>query len=204
MTAGGNSGLLGWTRYQLFQHSAGKWNLFQMPSSLSFPYISAISADDNGIIFAALDNRSNESEGVYYTKDTGRTWTFAGLKGIEVMSLKSYGDTTYALTDGQWIYSFLARPFINSIPSYNINRQTLAYPNPAFQYVTLKYTLPKESRVTGDVYDILGKKVMNIPAQMQSAGTQNIYMNIENLHHGIYIYQIQAGNTLIQGKFLKE
>ncbi len=104
---------------KLFRRSADKWHSIPLPPSNTFYslYVAAVSQDKSGYIYAAfyLNKYSSYAPfGVYYTRDTGQTWTLAGLDSVGtnglfgqgIKALVSYGDTTYAITEHDGIYAF--------------------------------------------------------------------------------------------------
>jgi len=71
------------------------------------------------------------------------------------------------------------------------------YPNPFNPSTTIKYDLPKRSRVIATIYDILGNHIKTIVNGMQSAGRKSLTWNGKdkqgnNVTSGIYFYQIKA------------
>jgi len=72
------------------------------------------------------------------------------------------------------------------------------YPNPFNPQTTIEFHLPVDARVTIEVYDILGKKVVNlVDEQNYKAGRWEVIWDGKNNHHnriasGIYFYRIAA------------
>ena len=71
------------------------------------------------------------------------------------------------------------------------------YPNPFNPITTIHYDLPEASHVNFVIYDVLGRKVIDLVGQEVSAGYQTITWNGRNMmgnpvSAGIYFYQIQA------------
>ena len=76
------------------------------------------------------------------------------------------------------------------------------YPNPFNPITTIKYDLPKESRVVLSVFNILGEKVITLVDQIQKAGTYKNTFNGNNLASGVYFYRINIDNKFVQTKKL--
>jgi len=81
------------------------------------------------------------------------------------------------------------------------------YPNPFNPTTTISYTLPKNSHVRINVYNLLGKHVATLVDQDLSAGDHSIQWNGQNKYgvqvaNGVYIYQIKAGEFTKQCKML--
>ncbi len=70
------------------------------------------------------------------------------------------------------------------------------YPNPFNALTTIKYSLPKTSDVTIDIYDILGRKVETVIDQQHTAGCYQTIWNAAGLTSGIYFYKLQAGDYI--------
>ncbi len=66
------------------------------------------------------------------------------------------------------------------------------YPNPFNPTTTIRYALPKESKVKIIVYNILGEAVITLVDYLQSAGNYEVGFNASSMASGIYIYRIQA------------
>jgi len=67
------------------------------------------------------------------------------------------------------------------------------FPNPFNPVTTISYDLPKESKVTLIVYDILGNEVRTMVNENMPAGRYRYQLNASNLTSGIYFYRIYAG-----------
>lgn len=75
------------------------------------------------------------------------------------------------------------------------------FPNPFNPATNIRYRLPANMKVTVNVYNILGRKVMTlVDGQQQSAGQQTLRFDGSPLASGIYFFRITAqanrGNTI--------
>jgi len=70
------------------------------------------------------------------------------------------------------------------------------YPNPFNTSTAISYTLPCQSDVTIDIYDILGRRVETLVSRFQPAGYHRVLWDAEGLSSGMYFYKIQAGDYL--------
>lgn len=74
------------------------------------------------------------------------------------------------------------------------------YPNPFNPATTISYRLPKQSRVSLTIYNILGQKVRElVRGEVQDVGVQRVSWDSRNdagstVATGIYIYRLQIGN----------
>lgn len=69
-----------------------------------------------------------------------------------------------------------------------------AYPNPFNPSTTISFDLPKTSKVTLKVFNILGEKVAVLVSRRLSAGSHSYKWDASNLASGIYLYRLQAGD----------
>ncbi len=81
------------------------------------------------------------------------------------------------------------------------------YPNPFNPSTTINLNLPTTSRVTIDIYNVLGAKVRVLQDGVLSAGNHSIEWdgtdnNGRELSSGIYFYRVQAGNDIVTQKML--
>jgi hypothetical protein len=72
------------------------------------------------------------------------------------------------------------------------------YPNPFNNSTTIEYQIPKSSSVNLVIFDITGKKIVQLVDQKQNAGKYSIIWNGKNHNHdyvasGLYFYRIITG-----------
>ncbi|HEY5535259.1 MAG TPA: T9SS type A sorting domain-containing protein [Ignavibacteria bacterium] len=69
------------------------------------------------------------------------------------------------------------------------------YPNPFNPITKINYDLPKDSKVSLVIYDILGREIVRlVNGEFKPAGRYMIDFNGSNLSSGVYFYKIQAGD----------
>jgi hypothetical protein len=66
------------------------------------------------------------------------------------------------------------------------------YPNPFNPLTVIRYELPVRSRVTLNVYSILGQIVRTMVDEVQDAGYQSRSFDANSLASGVYFYEINA------------
>jgi hypothetical protein len=86
----------------------------------------------------------------------------------------------------------------NTIPNSYVLEQN--YPNPFNPYTTIKYGLPEDSKITIEVFDILGRKVAVLVDKYQKAGFYEVIFYADELPSGIYIYRMIANGSIIASK----
>lgn len=76
------------------------------------------------------------------------------------------------------------------------------YPNPFNSTTVIKYTLPRDGRVSIKIYDVTGK-VLSVPVnQFHRAGEYSLRFNGNNLSTGIYFYRMESGGFIQTRKFV--
>ncbi len=73
------------------------------------------------------------------------------------------------------------------------------YPNPFNPITEIRYDLPSDCRVTLEIYDILGRKLVTLVDEYQEAGCKAARWNGKNengleISSGVYFYKLRAGN----------
>ena len=67
------------------------------------------------------------------------------------------------------------------------------YPNPFNPSTVIRYTLPKQTDVKLNVYNVLGQKVAELVNTVQPAGEYEVTLHANRLASGVYFYRMQAG-----------
>jgi hypothetical protein len=75
------------------------------------------------------------------------------------------------------------------------------YPNPFNPNTTIAFGVPNSGKVSLEVFDILGRKVATLlNGENKIAGRHTVNFDARNLSSGMYIYRLQAGNSIITKK----
>lgn len=74
------------------------------------------------------------------------------------------------------------------------------FPNPLNNSTTIRYEIAENVNVALAVYDITGKRVMNLEQGKQPIGVHSINIDANHLHAGVYFYTLTAGQNRITKK----
>ena len=78
----------------------------------------------------------------------------------------------------------------NTIPASFTLEQN--YPNPFNPSTVIKFQLPKASKVSLKIYDVLGKEVATLINSEMNAGEHQVNFNASSLASGIYLYRLET------------
>ena len=76
------------------------------------------------------------------------------------------------------------------------------YPNPFNASTVIQYDLPRDSKVTIEIFDILGKKVESVIIEDQTAGRHSYTWKGFDYPSGVYLYKISARGYSDSNKML--
>ena len=93
----------------------------------------------------------------------------------------------------------VAPPLAGSPFPYSLEQN---YPNPFNPTTTIEYSLPHQVWVRLTVYDLVGREVITLANELQSAGSHAMRFDASALGSGTYFYQIVAGEQRSTRKLL--
>ncbi len=178
----------------LFSGSDTSW--ISRNNGLTNEYIFSLRVVD-GVLFAGSGTGR-----VFRSTDLGQTWTEvndAVLFGSTVSAITSDTLNVYAAAhNGLW-----SRPLAElktSVPDDGVGPPSTFgleqnFPNPFNPSTTIRYHLPRESRVRLEVFNLLGERVSVLVDQMRQAGTYAVRFDATNLPSGVYFYRLQTGTS---------
>ncbi len=132
------------------------------------------------------------------TIDSGENWTLDETVSPPVLLLAVYesGNTVCAVGSGGGIYTKDLTTSINPnddiLPSEFILFQN--YPNPFNSSTEIRYSIPIQSDVRLDVYNILGRRIATLVDENQQLGDHSVLWDASGFSSGIYFYRITARN----------
>lgn len=66
------------------------------------------------------------------------------------------------------------------------------YPNPFNPTTTISYSIPKESNVSLQIFDVMGREIVELVSGKQTAGSYNVEFDASLLASGTYFYKLTA------------
>jgi len=91
--------------------------------------------------------------------------------------------------DGSFEYSDVVE--VEVVPDqYELSQN---YPNPFNPSTTIQFSLPKQSQLKINLYNMLGEQVATIAEGMYESGNHKVTFNASNLPSGTYVYRLESG-----------
>jgi hypothetical protein len=76
------------------------------------------------------------------------------------------------------------------------------YPNPFNPGTTIEFALPKSTRATLRVFDLLGREVATLVDENLAVGVHRMEWNAGGVSSGVYLYRLHAGDFVQTRKLL--
>ncbi len=76
------------------------------------------------------------------------------------------------------------------------------YPNPFNPETTIKFAIPKESKVNLSIYNVLGELVSTLVNEQKKPGYYEYELDAPNLASGVYLYRIKSGDFVETKKMI--
>ena len=146
--------------------------------------------DENGIVVTAINSTSNNP----FTLTAPSAGTYKVNAGYKSPSRRWDSTTvTIALTD-------IGENLIESTPhTFKLNNN---YPNPFNPSTKISYSIPKQSKVTLKIFDIIGNEISTVVNEEKPVGIYEVEFDASKLVSGVYFYKLQAGNFIETKKMI--
>ena len=128
------------------------------------------------------------------------------VRGLEVTYSGLYPATISPLEPGRTlrITTHAPDPFLGSTDQESISPWTFSlsdpYPNPFNSTTTVGFTIPDQSLISLNLFDLNGRLVKTISNGHFAAGSHTLAFTAEDLASGIYLLRLQANGANIQRK----
>lgn len=74
------------------------------------------------------------------------------------------------------------------------------YPNPFNPVTMIAYSLPKDSEVSIEVFDMTGRRVAVLRENYQTAGNHTVEFDASDLSSGVYMYRLKSAGSMLTRK----
>ncbi len=101
--------------------------------------------------------------------------------------------------DGSYTYSDVVDAEVELPVIFSLEQN---YPNPFNPTTTIQFSIPEDSKVSINIYNLLGEWISEVVSNNFNAGTHKIAFNAQDLTSGLYFYKIIATNS--SGKILSD
>jgi hypothetical protein len=174
-------------------------------SSVKLNWITATETNNAGFEILRFAQNDNEWETIGFVSGFGTTTEPKSYSFTDDLSRLRDNVTTgkykYRLKqidyDGTFEYSNEVEVEVNLLPKEYIIYQN--YPNPFNPVTKIKFSLPKQTRLKINLYNVLGELVQTITEGLYEAGNYEAELNAQALPSGIYIYKFES-SEFVQSK----
>lgn len=128
--------------------------------------------------------------------------TCPSSNGIPVATTNLSHIVVYNLKGANKIPNFIAPTITKpvNIAYRDMQASVSLYPNPAAEQAVLAVSLEQPEVISVTVTDIQGREVLSLPRRQFTQGVHNLELNTGNLHGGIYLISMVAGDTVSRFK----
>jgi hypothetical protein len=164
----------------------------------------------NSLVVCETKVFAGTNSGVYVLNDDDTSWTAVntGLPSTSgpVSHLTATDSDLFAGLSGTVWKRPLSEMVTAVAPPSNKTPATFLlfqnYPDPFNPSTIISYQLPRNTFVTLEVYDALGRKVKRLVDELQNAGTHSVTFNASSLSSGVYFYRLTAGSFVNTKKLM--
>jgi hypothetical protein len=134
------------------------------------------------------------------------TWPLPENLAYTNTALQHAGTDGFALGDLNWFPSQKAQWLLTDVKVVDPLPEAFSlsqnYPNPFNPSTTIEFSLPKQSKVTLTVYNVLGQEVATLVSATLGAGRYSTQFDASKLSSGTYIYRLTADNFMKTSKMM--
>ncbi|OGU77720.1 MAG: hypothetical protein A2V93_10355 [Ignavibacteria bacterium RBG_16_34_14] len=102
--------------------------------------------------------------------------------------------------DGSFNYSDEVEVEVNLLPKEYVLYHN--YPNPFNPFTTIKFSIPKQTQLKLNLYNVLGELVKTITEGLYEPGNYEVTLNANELPSGIYIYKFESSESVLSKKLI--
>jgi len=144
-------------------------------------------------------------QNLLYSLDSGNTWTDVPAPGNSSIYDLLFTDssTGYGVGEAGAIIKYKYPVVPSASQDLFLDQNFILYqnyPNPFNPETQISYSLPEESFIELELYDVKGERIMTIQKGIKSAGFYQHHFNSADLSSGIYLYRLIASTTRNAGR----
>ncbi len=186
------------------------------------PHLQQVAADYEGynVEIWALSSNDQEAYIKNYMNAHGYNWVTGGIEGGTSPVIAAYssayqflGYPTYSvicpdrsITWDVWpvsagfpeLRNALENCGVEELSAVNVEKLAATTlninPNPITDYGRIEFFLKKNTHVKIEVFNLIGKKVLDIADEMRDAGQNSIILDLNDVPRGQYFVRVQIGN----------
>lgn len=136
--------------------------------------------------------------GLLYAHDTNLTFDEA-LEGLLLADQQLYNGQHRALLNDIFAERgiFRSGTEVRAEQPSPVNRLRFEqpYPNPAADYIVLRYALPQSSEISMALYDLTGRQLQQIDNGFKHAGSHEVTWDLGQLASGVYVVSVESKDT---------
>jgi hypothetical protein len=172
-------------------------------SFTTFTFASPVTVSDSFFVGFVNPTTPGDTVGAVTTRD--ECFSGAGF------AWEKWSDQTFAALDDTAGWDLQADLMIfpvvselvtssNTAEAQRVLKLENAFPNPAEAYTTIMYELKERATVSIELYDLTGKKVIDIDKGTLQAGTYKNEIDTSSLEGGVYFYTVRTDRAALTGR----
>jgi hypothetical protein len=156
------------------------------------------SPDPNNPSFIQMPIVKYSNTGVQLWVDTPNIYGGWGLASMFASDASLYAISSSDMT----VYHYNSEP-LGVISNLENPASIKIYPNPVAEFTTLEFDVNESKIIQITVFDVLGKKVFDLPTNELQLGISKIELDLSGLNKGLYFCQIKSNENLETVKLIK-
>lgn len=179
------------------------WNSTSLPEGMTLTLVDTENGTETDLTEASsysfeIDSQAKVIQSESEESTPSRTQPIHGVFSPKVMKAKS------STSGARFVITINSETSVSNEPVAELPTVVELdqnYPNPFNPSTTIAFGVPQSSKITLEIFDVLGRKVATLlQGENKSAGRHTINFDASSLSSGMYIYRLQARNSVITKK----